>query len=69
MALWDQVLVQEASTVSVTSLPTWLDALWQERREALAQALAGEAVDWRRVHTGLVLEWALLAWLEGIRDA
>ncbi|RMH58728.1 MAG: hypothetical protein D6684_00485 [Deinococcus-Thermus bacterium] len=66
--LWDQTLIEEASQLHGNKLESWFKAIWAEREETLSQALGGAAVDWRRVRTGLVLEWALLAWLEGVRD-
>jgi hypothetical protein len=66
LALWDQTLLEEARGLEGTGVREWLKTLWQEREEALGRV--GEA-DWRRLYTGLVLEWALLAWLEGVRDA
>lgn len=66
--LWDWKLIEEARQVGGTSLEPWLRAIWKEREEALSRVLSGETIDWCRVRTGLVLEWALLAWLEGIRD-
>ncbi len=65
--LWDQVLIREARELRGTGLEPWLKGIWREREEALSRALAGETPDWRRIRTGLVLEWALLTWLEGIR--
>lgn len=68
LELWDQALLEEARKLDGNGVEAWLRAIWAERAEALSGALAGQAPDWRRVRTGLVLEWALLAWLEGIRD-
>lgn len=68
LELWDQVLIEEARKLSGSRLEPWLKAIWAEREEALSRALGGETPDWRRVRTGLVLEWALLTWLEGVRD-
>lgn len=65
--LWDLALIEEARKLSGNSLEPWLKGIWKEREEALFEGLGGEAPDWRRVRTGLVLEWALLTWLEGIR--
>lgn len=67
--LWDQQLLEEASRLQGNGVGSWLKRLWKEREEALSQVLSGGQPDWRRVRTGLVLEWALLAWLEGVRDA
>lgn len=66
LELWDQALIEEAQQLKATSLEAWLRAAWKAREEALAEALMGGMPDWRRVRTGLVLEWALLAWLEGV---
>lgn len=68
LELWDRALIEEARKLSGSRLEPWLRAIWREREEALSQALGGETPDWRRVRTGLVLEWALLTWLEGVRD-
>jgi len=44
--------------------------LGEERRSALANGLNGQTprkgFDWKRLYTGLFLEWALLAWLEEV---
>ncbi|WP_245606080.1 hypothetical protein [Thermus amyloliquefaciens] len=68
LELWDQALIEEARELGGRRLEPWLKAIWEEREAALSRALAGEIPDWRRVRTSLVLEWALLTWLEGIRD-
>lgn len=68
LELWDRTLIEEARKLSGSRLEPWLRAIWREREEALSRALGGETPDWRRVRTGLVLEWALLTWLEGVRD-
>ncbi|MER3481004.1 MAG: hypothetical protein C4327_11155 [Meiothermus sp.] len=65
---WDQVLVEQARQLDGGGIEPWLRAIWRQREAALSQMLAGEAPDWRQVRTGLVLEWALLTWLEGVRD-
>lgn len=65
---WDQVLVEQARQLDGGGIEPWLRAIWRQREAALSQILAGEAPDWRQVRTGLVLEWALLTWLEGVRD-
>lgn len=67
LELWDRTLIEEARKLGGSRLEPWLKAIWAEREEALSRALAGEAPDWRRVRTGLVLEWALLTWLEGVQ--
>jgi len=69
LALWDQTLLEEARGLEGAGVREWLKALWREREEALGRALEGGEADWRRLYTGLVLEWAFLAWLEGVRDA
>lgn len=66
--LWDQALVEEARKLEGPGIERWLRAIWAEREGALSQVFAGETADWQRVRTGLVLEWALLTWLEGVRD-
>ncbi|PZA07722.1 MULTISPECIES: hypothetical protein [unclassified Meiothermus] len=65
LELWDRTLIEEARKLGGSRLEPWLKAIWAEREVALSRALGGEAPDWRRVRTGLVLEWALLTWLEG----
>lgn len=67
LELWDRTLIEEARKLSGNRLEPWLKAIWAEREEALSRALDGETPDWRRVRTGLVLEWALLTWLEGVQ--
>jgi hypothetical protein len=66
--LWDRVLLEEGRGLSGKGLKDWLVRLWEERREAIFQALGGQSIGWQRLRTGLVLEWGLLAWLEGARD-
>ncbi|BDG17707.1 DUF713 domain-containing protein [Thermus brockianus] len=66
--LWDQTLIEEISQLHRENLESWFKETWAEREKALSQVLSAEVVDWRRVRTGLVLEWALLAWLEGMCD-
>ncbi|MDW8481597.1 MAG: hypothetical protein RML14_06910 [Meiothermus sp.] len=61
-------MIEGARTIGAAGLGPWLSDLWEERREALSRALEGQPIDWRRLRTGLVLEWALLAWLEGVQD-
>lgn len=68
LELWDRALIEEARLLNRHGIEPWLKALWKEREDALSQALASKVIDWRRVRTGLVLEWALLTWLEGVRD-
>lgn len=68
LELWDQVLIDEARKLEKTGIESWLKAVWNERAVALAQTLGGEPPHWPRIRTGLVLEWALLNWLEGMRD-
>jgi hypothetical protein len=68
LELWDEVLIEEARQLEAGELKSWFKAIWSEREGALAQALSGGVPDWRRIRTGLVLEWALLTWLEGMRD-
>lgn len=67
--LWDQKLLEEVRHLQAVSIGPWLKTLWREREEAISRVLLGGHVDWRRVRTALVLEWALLAWLEGAQDA
>lgn len=68
LEIWDQTLVEKARELQGNELEHWIEAVWEERKEALSRALGGKEPDWRRIHTGLVLEWAFLAWLEGVRD-
>ncbi len=68
IGLWDQALMEEARKLEGWGIEQWLRAIWEEREGALSQVFAGEITDWQRVRTGLVLEWALLTWLEGVRD-
>jgi chromosome segregation ATPase len=68
LEIWDQTLVEQARELQGNELEHWIEAVWEERKEALSRALGGKKPDWRRIRTGLVLEWALLAWLEGVRD-
>ncbi|GAA6760949.1 hypothetical protein [Thermus oshimai] len=67
--LWDQKLLEEVRHLQAVSIGPWLKTLWREREEALSRVLLGGQADWRRLRTALVLEWALLAWLEGAQDA
>ena len=68
LALWDQALLQEAQKLTGERLLEWMGERWRERKEALNLLLVGEEPDWERLRTGLLLEWALLAWLEGLED-
>ncbi len=65
IALWDQTLLQEAQRLSGQELRPFLQGLWSRRSRFLAGVLEGQDVDWKELWTGLVLEWALWAWLEG----
>lgn len=68
LALWDQALLQEAQKLTGERLLEWMGERWRERKEALNLLLVGEEPDWKRLRTGLLLEWALLGWLEGLED-
>lgn len=68
LELWDRALIEESRLLNRHGIEPWLSALWKERKDAFSQALASKVIDWRRVRTGMVLEWALLTWLEGVRD-
>lgn len=63
--LLDETLLQEAREWTVQEVGRTLGALEEERRAALKSLFSGGAPDWRRLWTGLLLEWALWAWLEG----
>lgn len=63
--LLDGSLLQEARGWTVQEVQRTLGALGEERKMALESLLSGEAPDWKRLWTGLLLEWALWAWLEG----
>jgi septal ring factor EnvC (AmiA/AmiB activator) len=68
LALWDQALLQEARQIRGEALLIWLEARWRERKEAIALLQEAKEPNWKRLRTGLLLEWALLAWLEGLED-
>ena len=68
LALWDQALLQEVQKLTGERLLEWMGERWRERKEALNLLLVGEEPDWKRLRTGLLLEWALLGWLEGLED-
>ncbi len=63
--LLDEALLQEARGWTALEVEKVLHGLREERKAALESLLSGGTPDWRRLWTGLLLEWALWAWLEG----
>ncbi|MDM7323640.1 MAG: hypothetical protein P3W93_001355 [Thermus sp.] len=64
-ALWDQVLLEKAQLLTGRNLPSFLRDAWRRRASFLAAVVKGQSVNWKELWTGMVLEWALWAWLEG----
>ena len=64
-SLWDQKLLEKARSLQDLDLARWMGEEWSWRSRALLEASKGHPIDWRRLWTGLVLEWGLWAWLEG----
>lgn len=65
-SLWDQVLLGRAQSLAgIQDWVRWLGEEWSWRSQAVQEASAGQPIDWRRLWTGMVLEWGLWAWLEG----
>ncbi len=63
--LLDGALLREARGWTALEVEKVLYDLGEERKAVLEGLLSGETPDWRRLWTGLLLEWALWAWLEG----